>query len=221
MVQNLQRVILSSDAAKFGFTGGNQAGQDARHSSIQLRSGGQGRWDCSLLVLISFGGLSVGGGSLRGKSLVLFFDLRELAHILKEVGASLESNEQLGLLTAFSAVPGTLTLAGDWNRHGADGLEDGVFVPAESVSKSLGSQSSKGKEARKKDSKVYLPYEVLGGNDAGGNGVAKSVQLDSLMDFEVALSEEHVEVGVFLDRDVDLTRVFRTRIGRLLRGILL
>lgn len=193
MVQNLQRVILSSDAAKFGFTGGNQAGQDARHSSIQLRSGGQGRWDCSLLVLISFGGLSVGGGSLRGKSLVLFFDLRELAHILKEVGASLESNEQLGLLTAFSAVPGTLTLAGDWNRHGADGLEDGVFVP----------------------------YEVLGGNDAGGNGVAKSVQLDSLMDFEVALSEEHVEVGVFLDRDVDLTRVFRTRIGRLLRGILL
>jgi len=192
-VQNLQRVIPSSDAAKCGLQGGNQAGQDARHSSFQLRSGGQGRWDCSLLVLISFGCLSVGGGSLRGKSLVLFFDLRELAHILKEVGASLEGNEQLGLLTALSAVPGTLTLAGDWNRHGADGLEHGVFVP----------------------------NEVLGGNDAGGNGVAKSVQLDSLMDFEVALSEEHVEVGVFLDRDVDLTRVFRTRIGRLLRGILL
>lgn len=175
------------------FKGGNQAGQDARHSSFQLRKGGQGRWDGSLLVLISFGGLSVGGGSLRGKSLVLFFDLGELAHILEEVGASLESNEQLGLLTAFSAVPGTLTLAGDWNRHGADGLEHGVLVP----------------------------NEVLGGNDAGGNGITKSMQLDSLMDFEVALSEEHVEVGVFLDRDVDLTRVFRTRIGRLLRGILL
>ena len=47
------------------------------------------------------------------------------------------------------------------------------------------------------------------------------MKLDGLMDLEVALSEEYVEVGVFLDRDVDLTRVFRTRIGRLVRGILL
>lgn len=170
----------------------------AWHPSHQHRSGGRGRWDCSLsvsrfLVLISFGSLSVGGGSLRGKPLVLFLDFREFAHVFEEVWASLESNEQLRLLAAFGPRSGALTLAGDWDCHGADGLEHGVVVP----------------------------YEVLGGDDASGDGIAKSVKLDGLMDLEVALSEEYVEVGVFLDRDVDLTRVFRTGIGRLVRGILL
>lgn len=33
------------------------------------------------------------------------------------------------------------------------------------------------------------------------------MQLDGLMDLEVALTEEHVEVGVLLDRDIDLARV--------------
>ena len=64
----------------------------------------------------------------------------------------------------------------DWNRHGADGLPLGVVIPD----------------------------EILGGNDAVLNGITKSVQLDGLMDLEVAFSEEHVEVGVLLYRDVDL-----------------
>lgn len=112
--------------------------RDAQQSSGQLRSGGRSRRDvkCSLLVLISFG-LSVGGGCLRGKPLVLLLDLGELAHVFEEVGASLESDEQLRLLAAFGAAAGTctLTLAGDWDGHGADGLEHRVLVPAPGVSK--------------------------------------------------------------------------------------
>lgn len=115
----------------------------AWHPSHQHRSGGRGRWDCSLsvsrfLVLISFGSLSVGGSSLRGKSLVLFLDFREFAHVFEEVWASLESNEQLRLLAAFGPRSGALTLAGDWDRHGADGLEHGVVVPEQGISKVFG-----------------------------------------------------------------------------------
>ena len=51
---------------------------------------------------------------------------------------------------------------------------------------------------------MNLPNEVLRGNHAGGDGIAESMQLDSFMYFEVALSQENVEVGIFLDRDVDL-----------------
>ena len=47
------------------------------------------------------------------------------------------------------------------------------------------------------------------------------MQLDGLMDLEVALAEEHVEVGVLLDRDVDLAGVFRARARWLLLVVLL
>lgn len=132
----------------------------------------------SLLILISFG-LAVGGSVLGGEPLVLLLDFRELPHVLEEVRATLQRDQELRLLAALRALVGALALAGDWDSHSADGLELGVLVP----------------------------HEVLRGNDAGGDGVAKSVQLDGLMDLEVALTEEHVEVGVFLHRDIDLTRV--------------
>ena len=67
----------------------------------------------------------------------------------------------------------------------------------------------------------YLPDKVLGGDDAGGDGVAERVKLDGLMDLEVALAEEHVEVRVLLNRDVDLARVFGTRASWLLLVVLL
>lgn len=47
------------------------------------------------------------------------------------------------------------------------------------------------------------------------------MQLDGLMDLEVALAEEHVEVRVLLDRDVDLARVFGARARWLLLVVLL
>ena len=68
---------------------------------------------------------------------------------------------------------------------------------------------------------IYLPDKVLGGDDAGGDGVAERVKLDGLMDLEIALAEEHVEVRVLLDRDVDLARVFGTRARWLLLVVLL
>lgn len=173
------------------FGGGNQARRDARHSVIKLRSGSQSPRNCSLLF--SFFGLFVGGLILRGKSLVLFSGLLKLAHVLVEVRASLEGNQQLGFLTTFSAVPAIRFVAGDGNRHGADRLEHGVFISD----------------------------EVLRGNDACGDRIAKGMQLDGLVDLEIALAEEDVKVGVLLDRDVDLVRVLRARIDRLLRGILL
>ena len=41
---------------------------------------------------------------LAGSLLVLFTDLVELPHVLEEVGASLESDEKLGLLAIASIV---------------------------------------------------------------------------------------------------------------------
>ena len=39
------------------------------------------------------------------------------------------------------------------------------------------------------------------------------MQFDGLVDFQIALAEENVEVRVFLDRDVNLTRVLRARVS--------
>ena len=83
----------------------------------------------SLLILIGFSFSS--GLVLLGESLVLFFDLREFSHVLKEVGTSLQGNKQLGLLAGFSSCVCSLAFARNRNRHGANRLELGVLVPAD------------------------------------------------------------------------------------------
>lgn len=82
----------------------------------------------SLLILISFG-LAVGGSVLGGEPLVLLLDLGELPHVLEEVRATLQRDQELRLLAALRALVGALALAGDWDSHSADGLELGVLVP--------------------------------------------------------------------------------------------
>ena len=60
-----------------------------------------------------------------------------------------------------------------------------------------------GKSADPLEGSVLVPDEILGRDAASGHSVAKGVHLDGLMDLKVALSEENVEVGVLLERDVD------------------
>jgi len=143
----------------------------------------EGKDGGSLLILGFL--LLCSGLVLLGQSLVLFLDLRELSHVLKEVGRSLQGDQQLGLLAALSSGVCPLALAGYGNGHGADRLELSILVPD----------------------------QVLRGNDAGGDGISESVQLDGLMDLQVAFAEKDVEVRVFLDRDIDLTRVLRARVS--------
>jgi len=57
------------------------------------------------------------------------------------------------------------------------------------------------------DSDDCLPNEVLRGNDTGGDSVSESVQLDGLVSFQVLFAQEDVEVGLLLDRDIDLVGV--------------
>ena len=47
--------------------------------------------------------------------------------------------------------------------------------------------------------KIYLPNKVLRGDDTGGHGVSKSVQLNGFVCLEVLLAEEDVEVRVLFD----------------------
>ena len=61
---------------------------------------------------------------LVGGLLVLFTNLVELAHVLEEVGASLESDEELGLLAIASVVRGL-----NCDGLGSDFLESRVVVP--------------------------------------------------------------------------------------------
>jgi len=64
---------------------------------------------------------ALGLESFGGESLVLFFDLVELPHILEEIWASLQGDEKLGLL-AISLLP----LHSDGS--GSDLLEGGIIV---------------------------------------------------------------------------------------------
>lgn len=166
--------------------------------ALKLQSGDRRRRSThiSLLLFLGFSGIStvlVLGGHVGGEPLVLLLDLREPPHVLEEVLAALQGDEELGLLAALGALVLALTLARDRDGHRANRLELGVLVPD----------------------------KVLGGDDAGGDGVAERVKLDRLMDLEVALAEEHVEVRVLLDRDVDLARVFGARARWLLLIVLL
>lgn len=60
---------------------------------------------------------------------------------------------------------------------------------------------------------IVVPDEVLWGNDAGGDCVAKGMQLNSLMRLQVLLTKEYVEIGVLLDWHVDLVGVFWANSG--------
>ena len=62
------------------------------------------------------------------EALVFLLNLRELSHVLEEVGRSLKSDKELGLLGALSTGT-TLVLAGDWDSLGTNRLELGVLVP--------------------------------------------------------------------------------------------
>ena len=72
--------------------------------------------DCSLLVLVLV--LTLGS-----KSVVLFSDLIDLSHVLEEIRASLQSDEQFGLF-AVSVASGTLYRDGS----SSDLLESGIVV---------------------------------------------------------------------------------------------
>ena len=61
---------------------------------------------------------------LAGGLLVLLADLVELPHVLKEVGAPLQGDEELGLLAVASVVRGL-----NCDGLGSDFLESGVVVP--------------------------------------------------------------------------------------------
>ncbi len=66
-----------------------------------------------------------------------------------------------------------------------------------------------------------LPDKVLRSNDAGGDCVAEGVQLNSLVRLKVFLAEEDVEIGVLLDRHVDLVGVFWTNSGSIFRCLII
>ena len=50
----------------------------------------------------------------------------------------------------------------------------------------------------------HLPNKVLRSDDAGGNGVSESVELNRLVSLKILLSEENVEVWVLFHGDVNL-----------------
>lgn len=75
---------------------------------------------------------------LVGGLFVLLADFVELPHVLEEVGASLESNEKLGLLAVASVVGGL-----NCDGLGSDFLECGVVVPIKATRK-VSLQSQKG-----------------------------------------------------------------------------
>jgi len=58
---------------------------------------------------------------------------------------------------------------------------------------------------------VNLPDQVFSCNHARGDRVSKGMELDRLMSFQVLLSEEHIEVGILFDRDIDLVRVLGSK----------
>lgn len=54
---------------------------------------------------------------------------------------------------------------------------------------------------------INLPHQVFGSDDACGDCVSKSVQLDLLVALEVLLAQKDIEVGGLLHRDVNLVGV--------------
>ena len=59
-------------------------------------------WCVSLVYLSLFGFFFLTLTSSGGESLVLFFDLIELLHVVEELGASLQRNEKFGFLAVTS-----------------------------------------------------------------------------------------------------------------------
>lgn len=104
--------------------------------ALKLESGDR-RWrssHISLLLFLGFSGIStvlILGGHGSGEPLVLLLDLRESPHVLKEVLAALQGDQELGLLAALGALVLALTLARDRYGHRANRLELGVLVPTE------------------------------------------------------------------------------------------
>ena len=82
----------------------------------------QGQETASSFLSVSLG---ISGSCFRGQALVLLTDLVELLHVLEEVRAALQSDEELGLL-AVSVTSWAL----DGDGLGSDLLEGGVVVSA-------------------------------------------------------------------------------------------
>ena len=86
-------------------------------------------WACTFSLSISVGLLFLGILlDLVGGLLVLFADVVELLHVLEEISAAAQCDEELGLL-AVPAVAGGLH--GDGLRP--DLMESGVLVPEQNV----------------------------------------------------------------------------------------
>jgi hypothetical protein len=57
----------------------------------------------------------------------------------------------------------------------------------------------------------YLPDQVFSSDHACGNSIAEGVELDCLMCLQVFLSKEYIEIGVLLDRYINLVGIFGTK----------
>lgn len=143
------------------------------------------RFSLSISVVLRISGILLDFGS---GPLVLFANVVELLHVLKEVFAAAERDEQFGLF-AIAAVVGSR----DRDGFGADLFESGVLVA----------------------------NQVLSGNNAGGDSVAKSVKFDLFVTFKVFLAQENIEVWRLLNRNVNLVRVLVASAGGALGGDLL
>ena len=106
--------------------------------ALKLESGDRRRRSThiSLLLFLGFSGIStvlVLGGHVGCEPLVLLLDLREPPHVLEEVLAALQGDQELGLLAALGALVLALTLARDRDGHRANRLELGVLVPTMTI----------------------------------------------------------------------------------------
>lgn len=54
---------------------------------------------------------------------------------------------------------------------------------------------------------MHLPDKVFGCDHAGGDRVAEGMQLDRLVRLQVLFAQEDIEVGVLLDRDLNVVGV--------------
>lgn len=71
---------------------------------------------------------------LAGSLFVLFTDLVELLHVLKEVGTAFKGDEELGFLAVASLVVSSIVRGLNCDGLGSDLLECSVIVPIKNVS---------------------------------------------------------------------------------------
>jgi len=58
---------------------------------------------------------------------------------------------------------------------------------------------------------VVVPDQVLSSDHACGDSISKCVEFDCLVSLKVFFTKEYIEIGVFLDRYINLVGIFGSK----------